>query len=86
MTLSSAPDQVRHNLERLPPLLPDPARASQVRARCRAQLAHSQRRSERTALIVGFGRRVLAPGIVLGLCAFYVASLLSAALRLRNLI
>ena len=79
-----AHDQMLQNLERLWPLTPDPAHAARVRARCRAQLARSQRRSEHTALIVGFGRRLLAPVIILGLCALYIASLVGTALRLRG--
>ena len=77
-------DEVRQDLERLQPLMPDLERAARVRARCRAQLVHRQRRSARRARIVGFGRRVLIPGVVLGLCALYVVSLVSTVLRLRS--
>jgi len=84
MTHHDAEDQVRQGLERLRPLTPDPARAARVRARCHAQLARVRRRKERSARTVGFGRRVLAPVVVLGLCALYIASLVGTALHLRS--
>jgi len=84
MTDHDAHDLIVENLKRLRPLTPDPARTTRVRAQCLAELARSQRRSERTALIGAFGRQVLAPVVVLGLCALYVASLVVNALRVRG--
>jgi hypothetical protein len=77
-------DQVRQDLARLRALTPDPARAARVRARCHARLARGRRRAERSTEAVGFGRRILAPAVVLGLCALYVASLVGTTLRVRG--
>lgn len=69
---------------RLRPLVPDPARAERVRARCHAQLRLGQRRADRTARVAGAGRRVLAPVVVGGLCVLYVVALVGTAIRLRG--
>jgi len=84
MTHHDPDDRMREDLERLPRLTPDPARAARVRARCHAQLARGRRRAERSARAVWCGRRVFAPVVVLGLCALYIASLVGTALRLRG--
>jgi hypothetical protein len=81
MTPYDVHDQVLQNLALLPPLTPDPARTARARARCRTQLACIQRRSQ-----ARFGRRMLAPAVVLGLCALYFASLLRTALTLRGVL
>jgi hypothetical protein len=85
MTAYDVHAQVLQNLARLGPLgtlTPDPARAARVRARCRTQL---QRRSQHRTLPLRFRRRILARVVVLGLCAVYLASLVSTVLRLRGL-
>jgi hypothetical protein len=84
LTHHDADDRLGQYLDRLPPLTPDSGRAARVRARCHAQLARGRRRAERSAHAVGIGRRVLAPVVVLGLCALYLASLVGTALRLRG--
>ena len=70
-------------LSQLPALSPDALRAARVRARCRAQLARRARSAEPQP---GFGRRVLAPLIVLGVCGIYVFSLVSTTLHLTGML
>lgn len=77
------PERVLEQLAALPLLTPDPLRAAHVRARCLSRLARGRREPEHVAGTPGFGRRVLAPAIVLVLCALYLASLVSTALHLR---
>ncbi len=77
-------DPTMHLLGRLPPLEPNPARAERLRLRCRADLARRRARSERRALAVESGRRVLAPVLVGGICILYVVALVGTALRLRG--
>ena len=84
MTQHDTHDHMLQNIDRLRPLTPDPGRAARVRARCHARLSRSRRRSERAAMVAGFGLRVLAPVVVFGLCAVYLASLVGQALRLRG--
>ena len=74
-----------HLLRDLQPLAPDPARSTRVRARCRAQLARSRRRSGQNEAVAGLVRRLLAPAVVLAGCALYVASLVSSVRHVRHL-
>jgi hypothetical protein len=75
-------DHTLMQLSRLPALSPDAVRATRLRTRCRAQLARRARIPEPAP---NFGRRVLAPVVVLGLCGIYVYSLVSAALHLARI-
>lgn len=86
MTPYDVDDQLLQNMARLQPLTPAPLRTARTRARCRAQLARIRRRSEHPARTARFVRRVLAPAVVLGLCALYVASLVGTALHLRGVL
>ena len=77
-------DDLLRSLSLLPPLMPDAAHADRVRTRCLVRLAR-RRRSEHAAPHQGFGG-ILAPVIVLGFCAVYLASLVRTALHLRNML
>lgn len=77
-------DQLLQPLAELRALEPDRARGERTRALCRARLARKARRSGRAAALGAFGRRVLAPAVVAGLGALYLASLVGHALRLRG--
>jgi hypothetical protein len=76
-------DRVLTQLSRLAALSPDSVRADRVRVRCRAQLARRARVGEPSP---GFGRRVLAPAIVLSACGIYIYSLVSTALHLTGML
>ena len=73
-------------LDRLMPLTPDAARAARVRAACHARLMRSRRRAQERTAVSQFGRRVVAPAVVLGVCGLYLASMVGFALRLRQLL
>jgi len=70
-------------LSLLAPLSPDAVRAARVRGRCRAQLARRARSAEPQP---GFGRRVLAPLIVLSVCGIYLFSLVRTTLHLTGVL
>lgn len=78
-------DDLLRSLSLLPPLVPDAAHAHRVRTRCLVRLAR-RRGSEHAAPHQGLGQRILAPVIVLGFCAVYLASLVRTALHLRNML
>jgi len=84
MTFHDAHDASVESLERLTALAPDPDLAERVRLRCRTQLERSPRRAAPTAVITGFGWRVLAPLVVGGFCVLYVALLVVTTLRLEG--
>jgi len=73
-------------LARLEVLSPDPERVEFVRARCIAQLNRNRRRTSRPAERIGPVRRLLAPVVVFGFCALYIASLVAATLHLNGVI
>lgn len=81
MTSDGARDPDLEALARLRPLVPDPARAERVRARCGAQLARSRHRAARVDAMVSIMRRVLAP-LLAGFCVLYLAALVSTTLWL----
>jgi hypothetical protein len=72
-------DDLMRSLSLLPPLMPNAAHADRVRTRCLVRLARGRRSHQ------GFGR-ILAPVIVLGFCAVYLAALVRTALHLRNML
>ncbi len=74
-----APDR---ELAGMPVLLPDSARAEQLRARCHAQLARQRRRSARRVEVAGYGRSVFGPAIVWGLCAVYISAMVGTVVSL----
>jgi hypothetical protein len=76
-------DHTAHQLSPLAALSPDMVRAARVRARCRAQLA---RRAGPATTAPPVDRRLVAPVIVLALCAVYVYSLVSTAVHLTRLL
>jgi hypothetical protein len=76
-------DRMAQGLSHLAALSPDVVRSARVRARCRAQLA---RRTRPPTLAPHVGRRVVAPVIVLAVCAVYVYSLVSTAWQLTRLL
>ena len=74
-------------LHRLTALVPEPARAERVRARCRTQLEQGRRREAGTGQVAEFAWRVLAPAVVGAFCVFYVAVLVATTLVfLRDLV
>lgn len=75
-------DRMLTQLSHLAAVSPDGGRADRVRARCRGQLA---RRTRITEPSPSFGRRVVAPAIVLGFCGISVYSLVSMALHLTGM-
>ena len=84
MTAYDTDDRTLIELATLPPLIPDSGRAARIRARCEEQLR--RRAAEQATPLPGYGRRLLAPGVVLTLCALYLASLVSTVLRLRSIL
>jgi anti-sigma-K factor RskA len=84
MTSYDSDDASPDSLGRLMALAPDPDRAERVRVRCRTELGRSRRRAARTAVVSGFGWRVLAPAIVGAVCVLYVAVLVATTLRIEG--
>lgn len=82
--MTSRTERVPHldDLAGVPVLIPDSARAEQLRARCHAQLARQRRRSARRVEVAGFGKSVLGPAIVWGLCVVYVSALVRTVVSL----
>jgi len=76
-------DQMLRNLGLLRPLSPDPQRGARVRARCRERLARNS--AVRRPACAGVVPRILAPVLVGGLCALYIAELVGAAIRLQGM-
>lgn len=84
MTPDPVHDPTIHSLARLRPLAANPAHAERVRQRCRAELARRRHRSDRRALAVESGRRMLAPVLLGGFCVLYLVELVGTAFGLRG--
>ena len=72
------------SLKRLMPLAPALDRTERVRVRCRTRIGRSRRRTARTAVIIGFTWRLLAPVVVGAFCLLYVAALVATTLRVQD--
>ena len=84
MTADDMPDRILTELADLRPLLPDARRAASTRARCHTQLRG--RAAAPPAPTPGFGWRILAPGVVLALCALYLTLLVRTVFHVRSVV
>jgi len=78
------PEESNRALRQLQILAPDAARAARLRTHCHAQLARARTRTGPPPAERSFAHRVLAPAAVGGLCALYLASLITNLLRLTR--
>ena len=81
-----ADDVSADGVDRLRCLAPDPHRAERVRVRCRTRLERSRRGVVSTDARTGRARRLLAPVLIGGVCAFYLVALVATALQLQGLL
>ncbi len=78
----TADDLLLGALSSLPGPGPDPGRADAVRRRCRAELARRSATRPSAALAGDLVRRVLAPAVVAGTSAAYLAEVIRRAIGL----
>ena len=75
-------DGLLNHLAQLPPLMPDPVRAERVRARCRARVQIGGRWAS-LALPAAALNKYVAPAVLGGICALYLAAVVVIVIRLR---
>lgn len=79
-------DESLHDLARLTPLLPEPARAEAVRLRCRSELARRTTHARRTQSGGRPFARVLVPVMLGAFSLVYAAALLSATVQIERML
>ncbi len=75
-------DALAHALSGLSRPEPDPSRAAAVRRRCRAALSRRNTARPSASLAGDLVRRVLAPAVVAGMSAVYLAEVIRRAIGL----
>jgi hypothetical protein len=80
MSADASGDLLFRNLARLPTAEPDVARTRRTQIRCHAAIAHQLWRAERASRRRQFGRQVIEPALVGGLCAIYLLAVIAEVL------